>query len=174
MARHPPAMWWRRRARRSCCHGAGLVPPAVPPSCGPTYAEHRPRRRARRTRRHRSCATSMSWRARSRGRGQPEQPGRPHRRREQRCWPGGRSAHVRRAAGGRRSLHGRRPAGASLAGELRATTSWCCVRWKFFGLAGLRLGFALAPPRLVDAGRSGARTLGGFRACGFCRGQGFG
>ena len=67
------------------------------------------------------------------------------------------------------------PAGASLAGDVgRGNIVVLRSFGKFFGLAGLRLGFALAAPSLVEPARSVARSVGRCRSGDPGRGDGIG
>ena len=130
---------------------AALVPPGRAAMLAPTYAEHARAARLRGTASRRS-PTPMELRgARSRDRRQSEQSRRPHRS----------ESHVAGLADELRPRGGLlmvdeafmdvAPDGASLSGDVeRGNIVVLRSFGKFFGLAGLRLGFALAAPSLVN------------------------
>ena len=132
---------------------AMLVRPRVArPSCAPTYAEHRARRYAGRAQRDRKFPAPISS-------GAPTSPSSSIRTiptavlsKEPPCWTSLTSCD--RAAGllvVDESFADVAPPGASLAGDIgRGNIVVLRSFGKFFGLAGLRLGFALAAPSLVD------------------------
>ena len=175
----PQPMARRRRANVVAAPGtqillplvASLVKPGRAAVLAPTYAEH-----ARAAALAGHAVVEMrrlrrSWPTRPRRRRQPEQSGRPHRRAQ----PTARSRRDFGAAADcwsstRRSWMSAR--GESLGGDVGEEGIVVLKSFgKFFGLAGVRLGFAIAAPNSPTARRS-ARPVGGLRAGARIRAEG--
>ena len=145
---------------------AGLVRPGRAAVLAPTYAEHA---RAAALAGHSVVETrdlAALRRCRARHRRQSEQSRRPALRRENALLA---LAAKLRARGGLlvvdEAFMDVGPPGASLAGDVgRGNVVVLRSFGKFFGLAGVRLGFALAAPPLAARLARDARSMGGVRA----------
>ena len=141
-----------RRGRRFCCRWSPVWCRAGRAAVlAPTYPEFRPRRGVRRTSRRNGAQARRVRRRRTGHCRQPQQSRRQGSRHETRCsrWPKTCAAAAACSWSTKHSWTWGRPR-ASLAGDVSCGNVVVLRSFgKFFGLAGMRLGFALAAPALA-------------------------